>query len=321
LGGSYGSAPTMGQNPSTGNFFVGNSGCSGCNYVNYLNGVRGGYAIGTSITTSRIPLQSGGTSLGLAVSNLNNMLYVTDSINDVVTFLSPSTLFYGIRGSSVNSIFAAPLGLSPQYVAVSGTTVLVTDNVVGSVFFLNGVNGSFISPVGSNPYLPLVSGSTGCNSASLVSLVQTNVTGNIGYVLCGGTVVVLNLNGNPNYMNGNLVGSTFGASGITVGTDLVYDSTDNVIVVVGGSTVTSLLSPGGAVAHTVDLTTYGCGTGITINSVAYSAARNQIYVADSANSTIYILNSSNLTLSTGLCTTSTFSTFMDVPTPTRMSFF
>lgn len=322
LGNSWGSPPPFAQNPNTGAFYFGTNNSGAGNSVFYLNGLNGGFTFGT-VGNSQIILESGGLSTGVALSQTTNLVYVADAVNDVVTYLSATKPAYGIGGNMNNSVFAAPNGLGASYINVAKNAVIVTETEVGTAYFMNASTGSPILAVGNSTSLPLVSATTPCNSANLVNEVQVNPNTSQGFVLCGASVVYINmLLSAPNYfMSGNLASSTIATTGITTPTDFVYDSGDNTVIVVGGTKIISLDGQTGDLTNSLDVSTYGCGAGISLSGIAYSPLTKQIYVTDSVNSQVYVLGSSSFGLPTGECATSVFSTGADVSGPTKIGYF
>lgn len=322
LGGSWGGGQPFAQNNITGLFYFGTNSVA-ANYVFYLSGLKASYQFST-LATSQMTLASGhGTSTGVAVNSAGTTLYVADAVNQVVTYLSAVSLSYAIGGSQINSVFAAPVGLGAAFVNYLNGSIIVTENVVGSAYFMNSVNGNAVAPAGGLGYLPLVDATTGCNAANLVNEVQVNPLVNTAYVLCGASVVYINMNlSTPNYLFGSLLGSTMATTGIASPTDIAYDSVDNSVFVVGGTILIALDGQSGSVTNSVDLSTYGCGTlALSLGGVTYSSATKKVYVADTANAQVYTLNPSTFGLATGACPTSVFTTGAQVSHPTKIGFY
>jgi hypothetical protein len=318
FGTTLGNAQPLVQNTLNGFFYMGTGQCTNCNSVIYFNGLLGGFLSG-SLVKSQMALVIPGESLGVAYSSFTNRLYVTDPINAEVIFLNASGPNYAMGKNPDDSTFDVPTGLLPAYDAVSGSTVAISDTAVGSLFFLNGQNGNLITAGNNQGYLPLVSASTACDAATLVNEVAAGPTGMI-YVLCGQSVIYISIRATPTYSLGTLTNSTIAVpSNIPI--DLVYDSVDAALIVGGGTTLTSFNGITGAANKSLDLSVYGCTSGISIGGLAFSPDKQLIFVSDTKNSSIYVLNSSDLTLSTGACATSVFSTSTDVPSPTRLGYF
>jgi hypothetical protein len=328
FGGAYGGTQPFAQNTTTGAFYFGTNNVNLGNAVFYLNANLGGFAFAT-LAGSEIILQSVGTtttvgtSQGVAFSPTNNLVYVTDPYNTVVTYLNSAKPAYGIGGNMGNSVFAAPTGLGASYIGVGKNTVVVSETQVGSVYFMNANNGDPIIAVGNKTSLPLVNASTPCNASNLVNQVQVSTNGGQAFILCGPSVVYINLLVSaPNYfLSGSLLTSTAATTGITTPRDFVYDSGDNTVIVVGGTKVISLDAQTGALVNSLDVSIYNCGSGISLAGVAYSSVTNQIYVTDSVNSQVYVLGSSSFGLPSGECATSVFSTATDVPGPTKIGYY
>ncbi len=327
FGAGFGNSQPFAQNTVTGAFYFGTNNATLGNAVFYLNALNGGFAF-TPMANSEIILQTPGgsgvgTSTGVAVSPTANLVYVADPVNTVVTYLNASKPGYGIGGNMGNSIFAAPTGLGANYVGVGKNTVVVSESQMGSAYFMNANNGDPISVVGNKANLPLVNASTPCISATLVNQVQVNTNGYQAFVLCGPSVVYINLlTTAPNYfISGNLLSSTIATTGITTPKDFVYDSSDNTVIVVGGTKIISLDAQTGDLINSLDVTTYSCGAGISLAGVAYSPITKQIYVTDTVNSEVYVLGSSSFGLTSGECATSVFSTATDVPGPTKIGYY
>jgi hypothetical protein len=320
LGGNYNGGP-MAQNSATGNFYFGTGSCGGCNDVFYLSGTFSGYQFGNFVNSVQA-LESGGSSQGVAVNAAAGIVYVADPNNQVVTYLNSGALTYRF-GTAVNSIFAPPLPpLVPTYIAFDSglNLVAVTETNTGSLYFLNGTSASAIPSSGGNT-LPLTSGSTNCSAATNLGTIQVNSAGHIAYVLCSNTVILVKLAGIPTYLSGNIVSSTFNLAGMVLAAAGVYDSGDSTFVITGQSRVTSINGTTGAQNVSVDLSAYGCSSGIQTGGITYASDSGKIIVSDTANSLIYVLKAGDLSLSTGACSTSTFSTSIDVPGPTNLSYY
>jgi len=320
LGNFWGGNQPFAQDPVTGVFFFGTNNSTQGNWVFYFSGTTG-FEFG-SLGPSEMKLQSPGNSTGVGYSSSNKLLYVADPANDVVTYLSSTKPAYGIGNSATNSIFAAPSGLSANFVNVAKNLVAISETSAGSLYFMDATNGNSIFAMGNKTNLPLVSGSTPCSTAALVGPIQVSSNGSQAYLLCGPSVIYISLATSPTYLvSGSLSLSTFATTGITSPTDFVYDSGDGTIIVVGNSRVIALDAQSGALVNTIDLSTYSCGSGLSLGGVAYSSLNKQIYVTDSANSEVYVLESSSFGLATGTCATSVFSTVTDIPGPTKIGFF
>lgn len=320
LGESVGTTQPFAQNNTTGVFYLGTSTAVPTNYVFYLSGLRASYQF-ASLMTSQFALESPGYSTGVAVNSSGTTLYVADSYNQVVYYLNALSLSYFL-GTGVNSTFAAPTGLGASYVGYANNMIIVTENVVGAAYFMNSANGDAVLASGSATYLPLTNAGTSCTTPANVYETAINPNSNIAYILCGGSVIYMSMaTGVPNYLFGSLIGSTIATTGIVAGSDLTYDSVDNSVFIVGGSIVLALDGQSASTTNSVDLSTYGCGAGLSLGGVAYSPATKLLYVTDTANSQVYLLNASTLALSTGSCVTSVFSTATNVSHPTKIGYY
>jgi hypothetical protein len=309
---SLGTAAQMVQDSLNGYFFIGTSSCSsGCNDVVFMDGLKGFHSANFSASVQTF--SNNGHAMGVAVNPAKAAVYAADPTVPRIYYMNEATLGFGTGG---NTGIVPPSGSNAEYLGADSSTdrLLVTDTLLGSVYFLDGSSGTLINPPGD------LSVASQCAAGNL-SYVAVNSNLHMGYVLCADKILYFNTGVTPGWGIGAAVGtSTLSLAPITSAADVAVNSTSNTVVVVGNQYVSLLSGSSGTTITTADLAA-ACGVTPDLRGVAYDASSDTIFVSDYTNSKVYLLKGSDATPKTGSCSSSSFSTATDVPNPTKMTFY
>lgn len=299
----------MAQNSNLGFFYIGGS-CASCNYLTFFNGYNGGF-INTTDSLSRITMATNGKATGVAVNEVLGRVYVVDMVNETIAMTKDFTNQFTNLSLAGSSVDWSTEGTDIQYVASMDEIerIAITSPTDKKILFADK-DGNKVTTASTD----LSISSTNCTT-----VLYPVATDNQIFVLCNGatqaSVVAFSGDGTPNYATNLLSTSTITVTGMSAGTDIFYDKTNNQIIVVGEKQVSSINPVSLAITQTKDLTS--CSGTMTLSAVTSNGTT--IFVADSTNSTIYKLNSS-LDLTDGTCAGSSF-TLSNATTPDRISYF